>query len=182
MDDGFQNPALAKDVSLLVFDAAAGLGNGRVFPAGPLREPVGAALARANAAVLMGADAAPWLAGFRGPILRARLEPTAAAPAGKLVAFAGIGRPEKFFDTLAKAGGDIAEALPFADHHVYTQSDRTLLTRLAAERGATLVTTEKDHVRLAPDWRGGVAMLAVTARFADEAAFAHILAPLGEAG
>jgi tetraacyldisaccharide 4'-kinase len=176
LDDGFQNPGLAKTISLLVFDAAAGIGNGKVFPAGPLRERLGAALARADALVLMGEGQAHWLGGFPGPVLRARLAPAGPPPTGPLVAFAGIGRPEKFFATLGEAGGDIAEAVPFADHHVYRAGDLDFLRRLAAGRGAHLITTEKDHVRLAEAERAGIAAFPVTARFADESALARLLA------
>lgn len=185
MDDGFQNPALAKDLSILVFDPDYGVGNGQVLPAGPLREPLQAGLARADAIVLLHngatdgeASAHEWLAGFAKPILHARIAPTGAPPAGKLIAFAGLARPEKFFDTLGAAGGDIDEAVPFADHHVYTADDLALLTQLAEERAATLITTEKDAARLSPEWRARVAVLPVAARFDDEAALDALLAPI----
>lgn len=176
LDDGFQNPTLAKDLAVLVVDAQDGFGNGAVLPAGPLREPVGAALARADAVILMGDGAAaqdPRL-GAR-PVLRAAIAPAGPAPAGPLVAFAGIGRPEKFFDTLTALGADLADAVPFGDHHPYSEQDITFLTRLAADRGARLVTTEKDHVRLPAAARSAILTLPVTARFADEAALAALL-------
>jgi tetraacyldisaccharide 4'-kinase len=177
-DDGFQSPDIAKDLSILAFDAAAGLGNGRVFPSGPLREPVQNALARADLAILVGDGDAPYLSGFAGPVLRARLQPRAAAPAGPLIAFAGIGRPEKFFDTLTAMGAEISEALPFADHHAFTTADLALLDRYAAERQARLITTEKDFVRLPPSWRAHVASLPIEAVFTDDAPLDAALAAL----
>ncbi|MGE0046034.1 MAG: tetraacyldisaccharide 4'-kinase [Hyphomonadaceae bacterium] len=177
MDDGFQNPSLAKDLSLVVIDAEAGIGNGRVFPAGPLRERLKDGLARADAFVLMGeGDAPSWLEGRR--VLRARVEPQGAAPAGKLVAFAGIARPQKFFDTLAALGAEIAEAVPFSDHHPFSAGDLDWLGTLARERDASLITTEKDFVRIDPARRANIATLPVRARFADEAALAALLEPV----
>src|SRR5258706_1938886 len=120
MDDGFQNPRLAKTLSLLVVDGAVGFGNGRLLPAGPLREPIDAGLARADAVVLVGADAAGVRAriGTALPIIPARLTPHDAwdgLRGRRVVAFAGIGRPEKFFDMLAAPGVTVVERLGFAD-------------------------------------------------------------------
>jgi tetraacyldisaccharide 4'-kinase len=186
MDDGFQNPALAKDLSLLVFDASAGAGNGRVLPAGPLREPLEAGFARADAVILMqsGGDApfdddsalARALAGFRWPILHASLVPATEAPAGPLVAFAGIGRPQKFYDTLTGLGATLADAISFPDHHPFTAADLKRLRDHARAHGARLITTEKDFVRLPAADRADIATLPVTARFADPAALASLLA------
>lgn len=177
MDDGFQNSALHKDISLVVIDAATGVGNGKVFPAGPLRERLKDGLARADAFVLMGeGEAPPWLEGRQ--VLRARVEPLGAAPAGPLVAFAGIARPEKFFDTLAALGGAVAEAVPFADHHPFSERDLNWLETLARERGATLVTTEKDMMRIGAPRRARIAALPVRAVFKDEAALDALLAPI----
>jgi len=154
-----------------------------VFPAGPLRERLADGLARADAVIMMqpaegGAPVATWLAGFTKPILHARLAPTSEAPRGKLVAFAGLARPEKFFDTLESLGADVDEAVPFADHHPYNDDDLGFLAQLAEERGARLITTEKDAARLSPDWRARVAVLPVTAKFDEEAALDALLAPI----
>ncbi len=185
MDDGFQNPALAKDLSILVVDPAFGVGNGQVFPAGPLRERLSDGLMRADAIVFLynshtppEREIAPWLASFSKPILRARIEAAAEPPPGRLVAFAGLARPEKFFDTLGALGADVREAVPFPDHHVFSQQDMHLLDALAEERGACLITTEKDAARLSLEWRARVAVLPVTARFEDEAALDALLAPI----
>jgi tetraacyldisaccharide 4'-kinase len=182
MDDGFQNPTLAKDLCIVAVDAAFGVGNGSVFPAGPLRERLNEGMKRADAIVLMhGGDEdaeSGWLEGFSKPILHARLAATVEAPRGKLVAFAGLARPEKFFDTLTGLGADLDDAVPFADHHPYSEDDLTLLAQLAEEREAQLITTEKDAARLSPEWRARIAVLPVTARFDDEAALDALLAPI----
>jgi tetraacyldisaccharide 4'-kinase len=184
MDDGFQNPSLAKDLSILVFDPEYGVGNGQVLPAGPLRERLSDGLKRADAVVLLhnGAaettTAANWLAAFHGPVLHAHIAPTGERPASKVVAFAGLARPEKFFDTLEATGAEVEEAVPYADHHPYSEDDLNFLTQLAEERQATLITTEKDAARLSPQWRARVAVLPVAARFADETALDALLAPI----
>ncbi len=165
MDDGFQNPELAKDISLLVVDAAHGFGNGRCLPAGPLREPPGRGLARTDAVILVG-DGVPDLP-YAGPVFRARVVPKAGAANWRgrpLVAFAGIGRPEKFFTTLRSLGADLRSTHAFADHHRYAQAELCALAQEAGE-SAALVTTEKDYVRLPPDWQKRVETLPVVLRF-----------------
>lgn len=180
MDDGFQNPRLAKDLSIIAVDPAYGVGNGQVFPAGPLRERLADGLSRADAIVMLG-DAeceGEWLEGFSKPVLRARLEPAGIVPEGKLVAFAGLARPEKFFDTLTAMGGQVVEGVPFGDHHFYNESDLGVLAQMAEERDARLITTEKDAARLSPEWRARVFVLPVAARFDDDAALDALLAPI----
>lgn len=164
MDDGFQNPSLKKTCSIVVIDAGDPFGNGFVFPKGPLREPVAAGLARADLVVLMGSGPVPAeLGGYDGPILRARTVPRGPAPPGRYVAFAGIGRPEKFFDSLAAQSDiELSETVPFGDHHPYSNSDLTFLNKLAQERDARLITTEKDYVRLAPQQRADILAHPVT--------------------
>ena len=147
LDDGLQNSSLRKTLSLLVIDGAVGFGNGRVIPAGPRREPVGAAAARCGAAVLIGEDVTGALGQLPAglPVLRARLV-SEVLPAGPLVAFAGIGRPEKFRETLSAAGGEVRALHAFPDHHRYTEAE--LRPILSAAGGATVVTTPKDMVRV----------------------------------
>jgi tetraacyldisaccharide 4'-kinase len=181
MDDGFQNPSLVKDVSLLVVDAAVGLGNRRVFPAGPLRAPLQPQFARAKAIVLIGDGPDIDAAGL--PVLRARLEPEAAvlAGAGPILAFAGIGRPQKFADTLAALGKAPTRFVAFPDHHRYSASDAAALLDQAARENLTLVTTEKDLARLkgAPaldTLAGACRALPVRLRFEDEDALRRLLA------
>jgi tetraacyldisaccharide 4'-kinase len=156
MDDGFQNPALEKDLSLVVVDGGFGFGNERVIPAGPLREPIAAGIARADAVVLIGEDATGARAHFgKVPVLAARIVPEASAAdlAGKkVVAFCGIGRPEKFFATVRALGAEIVEEMPYADHYAFSDEEIMFVLEVMAKRGATLaVTTEKDRARLSPD-------------------------------
>lgn len=157
MDDGFQNPRLLKDASLVVIDSERGLGNGKVFPAGPLRAPLKAQLARTDALVLIGDgraanDVAAEIAKRNKPELRARLKPEAASLAqlsGKRVfAFAGIGDPERFFRTLRASGIDVARTRAFADHHMFSEGEIAALAADAQREQLTLVTTEKDLARL----------------------------------
>ena len=173
MDDGHQNPTLYKDLSLVVIDAEAGWGAKRVFPAGPLREPVAAGLDRADAVIAMTAGpdafvdyARLGLDGLEIPVLRAWLEPAEAPPQGPLLAFAGIGRPQKFFDALAAAGGEIADTASFPDHHAFTVAEAERLIDLAEAWSATPVTTEKDWVRLPEAARARVTPWPVRAVFA----------------
>jgi tetraacyldisaccharide 4'-kinase len=157
MDDGFQNPALSKDLSILLVDGRRGVGNGRVIPAGPLRAPLETQVRHAHAVVFVGpSDNTAAIMGrarrHNAAIYHARLEPdpdTVAALKGReVLAFAGIGDPEKFFITLAEAGISVAERVRFADHHRYTAAEaRGLLARADADN-LMLLTTEKDLVRL----------------------------------
>ncbi len=176
MDDGFQNPGLAKDCALVVIDGAAGFGNGYVFPAGPLREPVASGAARAKACVVIGEDRFAAGAATGLPVLRADLvaEPSDLAGA-RVLAFAGIGRPSKFFDTLKSVGAEIAATREFADHHPYSAAEIEALHAEAARLGARLATTRKDLVRLPAAARHGIAALGVTLRFSDPAAFAKLV-------
>jgi tetraacyldisaccharide 4'-kinase len=171
MDDGFQNPSLAKDLSLLIVDADAGIGNGQVFPAGPLRAPLEEQMARAHALMVIGGPGTGLepvdMARTRGiRVFQARLvsDPDDMAMLVKqpLLAFGGIGRPEKFFATLTAAGLDVRARRTFADHHRYSASEAAALLAEAKASGLTLVTTEKDHVRLAQP--GELAPLAAATR------------------
>ncbi|MEM7766299.1 MAG: tetraacyldisaccharide 4'-kinase [Pseudomonadota bacterium] len=164
MDDGHQNPSLHRNLSLVVVDAGDPFGNGHVFPKGPLREPVKAGLGRADAVILAGDGPDPdgrWPC----PVVRARLEPVAPPPDGPLVAFAGIGRPQKVFDSLSAAGATLVDTVPYPDHHPYSRGDLKWLEALAAERDARLITTEKDAARLPADVRDPVAVWPVRAVF-----------------
>ncbi len=175
LDDGLQYPRLAKLTSLLVVDAASGVGNGRVVPAGPLREPLSRARDRADAVVVVGDGVPPETLAGR-PLFRLRLVPTsdAAALAGRrMLAFAGIGRPEKFFATARAVGVDVSESRAFADHHVFTANELDALEARAATLGATLLTTAKDAARMPPERRAQVAVLGVRAAFDDPDGFAR---------
>lgn len=180
MDDGFQNPTLLKTLSLLVIDGPYGLGNGRVLPAGPLREPLDAALQRANAVVLIG-EARQGLVSVlekRVPVLRAELLPGddgESLRGARVLAFAGIGRPEKFFDSLRCLGVELVGARSFADHHRYHDGEIVALKQEAERLEARLVTTEKDYVRLTPALTESVETLSVSIKWNDEAAILEVL-------
>lgn len=186
MDDGFQNPRLLKDTSLIVIDSERGLGNKRVFPAGPLRAPLKGQLARTDALVVIGDGHAAYgvaaeLAKRNKPELRARLKPDAASLAqliGKRVfAFAGIGDPERFFRTLRASGIDVARTRPFADHHMFSRDEIAALVADAQREQLTLVTTEKDLARLRgrDDVPDGIVPFAVRLEFDDPAKLRQLI-------
>jgi tetraacyldisaccharide 4'-kinase len=160
MDDGFQNPSLRKDLAILVVDGRRGIGNGRIIPAGPLRAPLQAQIAHAQALLVVGsndgATAVVETAHRRGlALFHGRLEPdrqTLAALAGrKILAFAGIADPQKFFATLDEASVAVAVRREFADHHRYGPGEAEALIKEAQAKNLLLLTTEKDHVRLVGD-------------------------------
>ncbi len=176
-DDGLQNPAFAHAARLLVVDGESGFGTGHLLPAGPLRERVADAASRCVAAVLIGkrsigAAALPHAL----PVLRARLVPDAVARAlagRRVVAFAGLARPAKFFGMLRELGVELAATRGFADHHAYATSELEALAALAGD--AVLATTPKDAARLPPAWRARVHVAGVGLAWEDEAALAALL-------
>jgi tetraacyldisaccharide 4'-kinase len=181
LDDGMQNPSLAKDYSIAVIDGEAGFGNGLCFPAGPLRAPLQNQAPFVSAEVAVGGGPSPPRAPGAGrPLFRARLEADAIVAAELIgrpvLAFAGIARPEKFFATLEGIGAIVAGRRRFPDHYVYDSRDIAELAAAARRRGLSLVTTEKDYVRLAADQRAGVRALPVTLRFEAPERIAHALA------
>ena len=167
-DDAHQHYRLRKTIALLVIDGPYGIGNGQLIPAGPMREPFETALARADAVVIIGDDVHGLEQRITLPIFHARL-----APAGNLdllqqkkwLAFAGIGRPAKFFDMLRTLGVTLIGTRAFADHHAYTTAEITALTREAEALGAHLITTEKDAVKLAHAPTESVTTLPITLVF-----------------
>jgi tetraacyldisaccharide 4'-kinase len=173
MDDGLQNPSLAKNFTLAVIDGRRGIGNGCVFPAGPLRAPLAAQLARTDALLVIGDGngADPVIANARSrglPVFHGRLafSPDAAAElkGRQAFAFAGIGDPQKFFIAVAEAGITVARQKAFPDHHRFTAEDAADLVMRAEREGLVLITTEKDYVRMG----GDAALKALTRR-------AHVL-------
>jgi tetraacyldisaccharide 4'-kinase len=186
LDDAHQNPALNKTLSLIVVDGETRgdewpFGDGSVFPSGPMREPLKAGLARADAVVVLLPDDAPpadleLLETFGElPTFIARLEPDGPPPAGPQVGFAGIAKPWKVERSLIAAGAELKDFVPFPDHADYRPEDLAFLADRATVFDAGLVTTEKDWVRLPPDWRTRVVSWPVAARFENPAAFGAFL-------
>jgi tetraacyldisaccharide 4'-kinase len=183
MDDGFQSPAVVKDASLIVIDAGRGIGNGQVFPAGPLRAPLQPQLARTDALIIVGngdaaAPVAAAIAAQGKPVLQAHLQPDAAQVASlrgkRVLAFAGIGDPARFFNTLRASGVDVVRERAFADHHPYSRAEIETLIDEARRDVLILVTTEKDLARLRqgdslPYWAQQIVPFAVTLEFDDAA-------------
>ncbi|HMA48644.1 MAG TPA: tetraacyldisaccharide 4'-kinase [Magnetospirillaceae bacterium] len=181
MDDGFQDPSLEKDISILVVDGATGFGNGQCLPAGPLREPVAQGLKRADAVVILGEDrhdVASLVA--PKPVLYAWLEPEAEASVltgRKVVAFAGIGRPAKFFHTLDTLGANLVEAYAFPDHYPFHPQEIHQLQTAANNHNAFLVTTGKDFVRVPANLRDQIGVVQMDIAWDDEEALLDVLAP-----
>jgi tetraacyldisaccharide 4'-kinase len=184
LDDGFQNAAVARALGLIVVDAGYGFGNGRVMPAGPLRENLRRGIARADAAVLLAAEGdasgeAPLQLDCGIPVLSATLAPVGGErlAGSRFFAFAGIGRPEKFFATLRALGVVLGGARAFPDHHPFSAAELEKLHSDAERLGARLVTTAKDIVRVPSALRAGVEVLKVELRWSDPGALTRLLRP-----
>jgi tetraacyldisaccharide 4'-kinase len=187
MDDGLQNPSLIKDCTIAVVDGPTGIGNARPLPAGPLRAPMEAQWAGIDAVVIIGEGAAGERVAvdaerlgkkvFTGRLVpdKSNLRPLRDA---RVLAFAGIGRPEKFFATLREAGIAVEDTRGFPDHHAYTAAEIDSLMRLAESRDLIPVTTEKDFTRLSglglPNWPA-LTVLRVALQLDDVGAFRNLL-------
>ncbi|MTV16457.1 MULTISPECIES: tetraacyldisaccharide 4'-kinase [Bradyrhizobium] len=190
MDDGFQNPSVLKDTCLIVIDGTRGVGNGRVIPAGPLRAPLAPQLERTDALIVVGEGSgakkiAADLASRGKPVLSAHLKPDQASLAAlsgtRALAFAGIGDPARFFNTLRASGVDVVRSKAFADHHAFTKEEIEALVADARGDALTLVTTEKDLARLRgpdgmPAWAQAIVPFAVTLQFDDGDALRRLVA------
>ncbi|MDB5394283.1 MAG: lpxK [Rhodospirillales bacterium] len=179
MDDGLQNPDLIQDLRVIVVDGAAGFGNGHAIPAGPLREHIDAGIKRAHAMVVVGDDRHDLVRNFSSQIdilqLTTQIRSSELPVGARLVAFAGIGRPEKFRSSLIAAGAEMAAFQAFADHHPYTGAELQSLASQADSLGADLATTEKDWVRLEPEWRLRIKAIPLSVTWKDESALTSLL-------
>ncbi len=186
MDDGFQNPSLLKDISLCVIDGTYGIGNGRVIPAGPLREEFEHSLQKSNAIVVMGIDhagIAELIKTIAPDVLLLKAKITAQPTDFNILnqpihAFAGIGHPKKFFNMLEDLGCDVAKMTPFADHHAYKDTELSQLIDAAKTDKALLLTTKKDYVRLDSKWKSAVKPLEISLTWEDEALLTALLEPI----
>jgi tetraacyldisaccharide 4'-kinase len=185
LDDGFQNPTVAKTLSLLVVDAAYGFGNRRVIPAGPLRESIDSGLSRADALVLLGEEAGARATGRLDigrelPVFPAVLEPVAGARlvGRRLLAFAGIGRPEKFFTSLRNLGAELVGTRTFPNHYPFRNAQIAELRRAAEQARAHLITTAKDIVRVPAGSRADIEVLEVEIRWSAPIALREFLRPI----
>jgi tetraacyldisaccharide 4'-kinase len=178
MDDGMQNPTLHKDMSIMVVDGGYGFGNRKMLPAGPCREPLSVSLLKAQALVVMG-DAthtdAQLLLQDHNAAFNAQMVAQTALPEGPLLAFAGIGRPQKFFDMLRAMGAPLSDTVSFPDHHIFSEKELQNLAQNAAQHKATLLTTEKDWLRLSDAWRERINYVEVKAEITPKAAFETLL-------
>lgn len=184
MDDGLQNPSLKKDISIAVVDGESPFGNGLCLPAGPLRAPLAVQMRHADAILVIGGDAVA-LAEVRAkaqgrPVFTARLQPDAVAASPLIgrpvLAFAGIARPEKFFDSLVSLGATVVAAKGFPDHHAYSAAQIEALLRVAARRNLLPVTTEKDYVRIPGPYAREILTLPVTLRLDDPRGLSKLIA------
>lgn len=182
MDDGFQNPSIAKDLSVIVIDGNYGLGNQRIIPAGPLRETLENALERTQAVIIIGDDRhhiaqqiPPSI-----PVLAATLKPAQGytLPSKRYIAFAGIGNPNKFFSTLQSLECDLIATFPFPDHYPYTESDLQRLLAIAHDTNAHIITTEKDWVRIPKPLQPQIGYLPVVIHWENEAQVIEVLKPV----
>tara|TARA_Y100000739_G_C20599976_1_gene462394 strand:- start:352 stop:1329 length:978 start_codon:yes stop_codon:yes gene_type:complete len=181
MDDGFQNGSVKKDLSIVVVDGIYGFGNGRVMPSGPLREALTGGLARADLIVVLGGSRS-ILKGATSTLptaISARLEPAEDSTkylGRRIIAFAGIGRPQKFFDTISEMGCDLVATHSFSDHYKYGAADLVALRTQAAQQDAELLTTEKDLVRIGRDNAEGISSLKVRVAWQNTASLDAVLA------
>ncbi len=181
LDDGFQNPYIHKNFSMIVVDGSYGFGNEKMIPAGPLRESIPDGLSRAQAAVIIGEDttgsfdivASNGLSPLRADLVVGELPLDITGKA--VIPFTGIGRPEKFFKTVSELDCSIVTTIPFADHHPYKEAELTKLKKMANNANARLLTTEKDAMRLPSSFLDDVGIISITLRWSDEAALDILL-------
>ncbi len=172
MDDGFQNPGLYKDISLLVFDGRYGVGNGRVIPAGPLRETFDEGIKRAQAVVILGEDKTGIAKRTSLPIFYAEVKEEQPQNAKRdVLAFAGIGHPEKFYTSLAKCGLNVVKTHNFPDHYFYTRAELNKLIDEAKNKDLDIFTTSKDFVKIPLSLRKEIKVLNIKVQWQDKDKF-----------
>lgn len=177
MDDGFQNPGLKKDLSILVFDGSIGIGNGFGIPAGPLRESLADGLKRAQAVIILGKDKHNLKQLFSAlPVFEGKIvsRPTEISTP-KIIAFAGIGRPEKFYDSLRQSGFEVKETYDFPDHHQYKIKELKNLIDRAETLGTELYTTAKDFVKIPPILQPRFKVLEIEIEWTDKKALLEFI-------
>lgn len=172
MDDGFQNFTIRKDISILVFDGVFGIGNGLILPAGPMREKLDNALARADFVVISNEDKTGLGKIITKPILKGEVQASEkkleTLKKKRLLAFAGIGRPEKFLETLEKNCLDIVSFLPYPDHYCYKEKDLNYIFKKASEQNAEIITTSKDWVKIPKNFQSNIDYLPIDFYFKDD--------------
>ena len=162
MDDGFQNPSLYKDISFLVFDGQYGIGNDKIIPAGPLRETLENGIKRADAIIILGKDKHNLAERSALPVFYAHTEAVQTSVSNKnIIAFAGIGHPQKFYHTLAQQGFNIVKTFDFPDHHFYNSSELENILHQAREANADVYTTGKDFVKIPPLFHNDINVLEI---------------------
>jgi len=179
MDDGFQNPTIVKSFSIIAVDGGYGFGNGKVIPAGPLRENVKAGLRRCDAVIIIGNDRhdVENFVGAECPVYRTRIvaSPESSITEKKVLAFAGIGRPSKFYETLSDLGYEVVGKFDFSDHHKFKEEEITMICDRAQKLGAIPITTEKDHARLPIETRAKIKVIKICIEWEDSNARESIL-------
>ena len=163
MDDGYQNPSLYKDLSFLVFDGNYGIGNGKIIPAGPLRETFADGVKRADALIILGKDKHNLAARSNLPVFYGHTEAaqTLSDKTQNILAFAGIGHPQKFYHTLSQQGFNVVETIDFPDHHFYTRGELDKIIQKAHELKASIYTTSKDYVKIPPLFQADINVLEI---------------------
>ena len=169
MDDGFQNPTLHKDLSLLIIDGGFGFGNMRPVPAGPLRENLKNGLKRVQAAIIIGEDKTNVESKIKSlPVIKAQIQPIIPNISNKnIIAFAGIGRPEKFYNSLRDCGFKVISMHDFPDHHFYSQAELEKIIKEAKDKGVEIYTTGKDMVKIPTELKHNFKVLEIEIKFAD---------------
>ena len=170
MDDGLQNQSIKKDISFLVIDRAVNFGNGKTIPAGPLREPLSKVLPKSDVVICIGRPLVSDKPVFEAEILTDKFDDTL-----KYIAFAGLGRPQKFLDTLEENKATIVGWHAFADHHLYSEYEIHEMLKEATEKKAHLITTEKDYMRLPKDLKNNIKTLPITLNFKDKKAIVDLM-------